>query len=93
MHISCLADKFVDDPHKVVKAGQIVKVKVLEVDVQRKRIALTMRLQETSAERRDRGQGAGKPKPRNTKPARANKQRAMPANNAMAEKLAAAFKK
>ena len=93
VHISCLADKFVDDPHKVVKAGQIVKVKVLEVDVQRKRIALTMRLQETSAERRDRGQGAGKPKPRNTKPARANKQRAMPANNAMAEKLAAAFKK
>ncbi|GHA09262.1 RNA-binding transcriptional accessory protein [Arenicella chitinivorans] len=93
VHISCLADKFVDDPHKVVKAGQIVKVKVLEVDVQRKRIALTMRLQETSAERRDRGQGAGKPKPRNTKPARANKQRTMPANNAMAEKLAAAFKK
>ncbi len=93
VHISCLADKFVDDPHKVVKAGQIVKVKVLEVDVQRKRIALTMRLQETSAERRDRGQGAGKPKPRNNKPVRANKQRAMPANNAMAEKLAAAFKK
>lgn len=93
VHISCLADKFVDDPHKVVKAGQIVKVKVLEVDVQRTRIALTMRLQETSAERRDRGQGAGKPKPRNNKPVRANKQRAMPANNAMAEKLAAAFKK
>ena len=93
VHISCLADKFVDDPHKVVKAGQIVKVKVLEVDAQRKRIALTMRLQETSAERRDRGQGAGKPKPRNPQPVRANKQRAMPANNAMAEKLAAAFKK
>ncbi|MDN6110182.1 MAG: RNA-binding transcriptional accessory protein, partial [Enterobacterales bacterium] len=43
VHISSLADKFVDDPHKVVKAGDIVKVKVMEVDLQRKRIALTMR--------------------------------------------------
>ncbi len=46
VHISCLSDKFIDDPHKVVKAGQIVKVKVMDVDVQRKRIALTMRLQD-----------------------------------------------
>jgi len=44
VHISALADKFVKDPHTVVKAGQVVKVKVLEVDVKRKRIALTMRL-------------------------------------------------
>ncbi len=35
-----------EDPHTVVKAGDIVKVKVLEVDLQRKRIALTMRLDE-----------------------------------------------
>lgn len=48
VHISCLSDKFVDDPHKVVKAGQIVKVKVLEIDAQRKRIALTMQLQENA---------------------------------------------
>jgi len=46
VHISCMANTFVSDPHKVVKAGQIVKVKVLEVDIPRKRIALTMRLQE-----------------------------------------------
>ena len=46
VHISSLADKFVEDPHTVVKAGDIVKVKVLEVDLQRKRIALTMRLDE-----------------------------------------------
>lgn len=39
VHISSLADKFVEDPHTVVKAGDIVKVKVLEVDLQRKRIA------------------------------------------------------
>ncbi|HHL18951.1 MAG TPA: RNA-binding transcriptional accessory protein [Thiothrix sp.] len=44
VHISQLADKFIKDPHKVVKAGQIVKVQVQEVDINRKRIALTMKL-------------------------------------------------
>jgi uncharacterized protein len=44
VHISALSNTFVKDPHAVVKAGDVVKVKVLEVDVQRKRIALTMRL-------------------------------------------------
>jgi uncharacterized protein len=44
VHISALSNSFVKDPHSVVKAGQVVKVKVLEVDEKRKRIALTMRL-------------------------------------------------
>jgi uncharacterized protein len=44
VHISALTDKFVSDPREVVKAGDIVKVKVMEVDAQRKRIALSMRL-------------------------------------------------
>ena len=44
VHVSQLANKFVKDPKDVVKAGQIVKVKVVEVDIPRKRIALTMRL-------------------------------------------------
>ena len=44
VHISALSDKFVKDPREVVKAGQVVKVKVLEVDVKRKRIGLTMKL-------------------------------------------------
>jgi uncharacterized protein len=44
VHVSALADRFVKDPHSVVKAGDVVKVKVLEVDIPRKRIALTMRL-------------------------------------------------
>ncbi|KMK52451.1 transcription accessory protein [[Actinobacillus] muris] len=44
VHISMLSNRFVDDPHQVVKTGDVVKVKVLEVDVVRKRIALTMRL-------------------------------------------------
>lgn len=44
VHISALSDKFVKDPHQVVKTGQVVKVKVVEVDLQRRRIALTMNL-------------------------------------------------
>lgn len=48
VHISSLSDKFVEDPHQVVKTGDVVKVKVLEVDVARKRIALTMRLDESA---------------------------------------------
>ncbi len=57
VHISALSNQFVKDPHTVVKAGQVVKVKVLEVDVKRKRIALTMRLQDAApapGERRER---------------------------------------
>jgi len=46
VHISSLTDKFVSDPAEVVKAGDIVKVKVLDVDVPRKRISLTMRMDE-----------------------------------------------
>ncbi|MGF1642786.1 MAG: Tex family protein [Thiotrichales bacterium] len=49
VHISMLAERFVKDPREVVAAGQIVKVKVIEVDAQRKRIALTMRLGEAAA--------------------------------------------
>ena len=44
VHISAITDKFISDPREVVKAGDIVKVKVLEVDVNRKRISFTMRL-------------------------------------------------
>jgi uncharacterized protein len=47
VHVSQLADRFVKDPREVVKAGDIVKVKVLEVDLARKRISLTMKLQES----------------------------------------------
>ena len=46
MHISQLADRFVEDPREVVKAGQIVKVKVTAIDIPRNRIALTMKLHE-----------------------------------------------
>jgi len=46
VHISVIADKFVKDPHDVVKTGEVVKVKVMDVDVKRNRIALSMRLTE-----------------------------------------------
>ncbi len=50
VHVSALSTRFVKDPREVVKAGDIVKVKVLEVDVARKRIALTMRLDDPVGE-------------------------------------------
>jgi protein Tex len=54
VHVSALSNKFVKDPHEVVKAGDVVKVKVIEVDIPRKRIALTMRLtDEVGAKRPD----------------------------------------
>ncbi|HGM6999033.1 RNA-binding transcriptional accessory protein [Serratia ureilytica] len=98
VHISSLADKFVEDPHTVVKAGDIVKVKVMEVDLQRKRIALSMRLDEQPGEGSPRRGGnapaqrdnanrsapANKAKPRNAAPA---------SNSAMGDALAAAFGK
>jgi len=46
VHVSQLADRFVKDPRDVVKAGDIVKVRVVEIDLPRKRIALTMKVQE-----------------------------------------------
>ncbi|MCL4107970.1 UNVERIFIED_CONTAM: hypothetical protein GTU68_016998 [Idotea baltica] len=65
VHISCLADKFVDDPHKVVNAGQIVKVKVQEVDIQRKRIALTMRLTDSVKDKQESVRKQTNPKSQN----------------------------
>ncbi len=62
VHISALSNNFVKDPHTVVKAGQVVKVKVLEVDSKRKRIALTMRLSDSApapGEKRERGSERG----------------------------------
>ncbi|WP_434629067.1 Tex family protein [Chromobacterium sp. CV08] len=55
VHISALSNKFIDDPRKVVKAGDVVKVKVLEVDVARKRVALTMRLDDEVGSGNSRG--------------------------------------
>ncbi len=92
VHISALTDRFVSDPREVVKAGDIVKVKVMEVDVQRKRISLSMRLSdEPGQESRPRSAGA---KQQNNSPANTRKPRnEQPANGAMGGAFAAAFAK
>lgn len=51
VHISAMADRFVSDPHEVVKSGQVVKVKVLEADPDRKRISLSLKLNDDAAPR------------------------------------------
>ncbi|HEU0187988.1 MAG TPA: Tex family protein [Gallionellaceae bacterium] len=86
VHISALSNTFVKDPHTVVKAGQVVKVKVLEVDEKRKRIALTMRLGDSAP------QAGSKPEGRDRNDAKrlAQHQQSRPAaaNNAMAAAFA-----
>ncbi|WP_422135805.1 Tex family protein [Endozoicomonas sp. ALD040] len=79
VHISALSDKFVKDPAEVVKAGDIVKVKVMEVDVQRKRIGLSMRMNDkaeevTQASRQPRGERSGGTKPQSRGSKRNNHQ-------------------
>ncbi len=92
VHISALSNKFVKDPREVVKAGDIVKVKVMEVDAARKRIALSMRLDDTPGEKtstpRGQDRNAGKAVERLN---RDNQKQ--PSNNAMAQLFAAAQNK
>ena len=89
VHISSLSDKFVDDPHQVVKTGDIVKVKVLEVDVPRKRIALTMRLDESAVKNDGKSDRTLSARPRgNTQ----REERSSRGNNAMGNAFADALK-
>lgn len=96
VHISSLSDRFVEDPHTVVKAGDIVKVKVLEVDLNRKRIALTMRLDEQPGETNSRRSSNTQT---DRRPERNDRNRTTPrastpaGNSAMSDALAAAFGK
>jgi uncharacterized protein len=95
VHISALTDKFVSDPREVVKAGDIVKVKVLEVDASRKRISFTMKLKDdipqqgqkpkSNHQRKEKG-GGGSYKP-------SNRGQSNPANAAMGSAFADAFAK
>ena len=79
MHISALTNKFISDPREVVKAGDIVKVKVLEVDVARKRISFTMRLDDTPSQSNNAGGHSATGKGASSKGA--NNQRAGKAQN------------
>ena len=69
VHVSQLADRFVKDPHDVVKAGDIVTVTVLEIDLPRKRIALTMKRQGAAAQPAERRPDRSDRAPRPQKPA------------------------
>ncbi|MBU2571870.1 MAG: RNA-binding transcriptional accessory protein [Gammaproteobacteria bacterium] len=84
VHISHLADVFVKDPRDIVKTGDMVKVKVLEIDVPRQRISLTMKKEESNAEI--------KPVSSSRKPAKQPQQAPRP-KGAMADALAKALKK
>jgi len=90
VHISALSEKFVKDPYEVVKAGDIVKVKVMEVDIPRNRVGLSMRMSDTPGEKTEGSRGgAGKPRGNAPRTERHTKQdKPAPANAAMASLFA-----
>ncbi|HIJ61556.1 MAG TPA: RNA-binding transcriptional accessory protein [Rhodospirillaceae bacterium] len=87
VHVSALADRFVKDPHEVVKPGDVVSVKVIEVDLPRKRIALTMRKDASPAPARP------APAPAPVRQAQMPKTPPPPAGGALADAFARAKKK
>jgi uncharacterized protein len=95
VHISALADRFVKDPREVVKAGDIVRVKVMEVDIARKRIGLSMRLADKAEDKKDQGT-RGQPRNHNQQRPRRQKpehEKPTPPAGAFAAAFAAASKK
>jgi uncharacterized protein len=91
VHVSQLSNKFVNDAREVVKTGDIVKVKVLEVDLPRKRISLTMKLDTSPAPRGERGDNSYRPPARGE---RAGQRASAPAHaQAPSSAMAAAFAK
>ena len=91
VHISALSEKFIKDPREAVKAGDVVKVKVMEVDIPRKRVGLSMRMSDTPGEKVEgnrggnRGNGGNRQQPAQRPRETAT---AAPANNAMASLFA-----
>jgi protein Tex len=79
VHVSAMSDRFVSDPHEVVRSGQVVRVKVLEVDVDRQRIGLTLRLNDTpqrgQGKRADRGGAPSRGEASKGRPERSNPNR------------------
>lgn len=103
VHISAMTNKFISDPREVVKAGDIVKVKVVEVDEQRKRIAFTMKLDDNTAKpqrtRENPSRTDNRSNNKNPRPAKnqgrdnSRKQSSAPGNAAMGNAFADAFAK
>ncbi len=86
VHISALSNTFVKDPHSVVKAGQVVRVKVLEIDEKRKRIALTMRLSDEAPKSgaKPEQRAPNRPKSVDSRKPQDDRRQSAPINNAMA---------
>ncbi|TMN94045.1 RNA-binding transcriptional accessory protein [Pseudoalteromonas phenolica] len=96
VHISAITNKFISDPREVVKAGDIVKVKVLEVDVARKRISFTMRLDDEVQQAAPQGKStSNKPSQNKTanKQAKGQRPKKDAGNAAMGNAFAEAFAK
>jgi len=90
VHVSAMSDRYVSDPHEVVKSGQVVKVKVLEVDVDRQRIGLTLRLNDTPQQRGPGKSSAPKAKggkPNQSRPRDSQRREAAAPSGSMAEAL------
>src|SRR5690606_5278052 len=86
VHVSALSEKFVKDPYEVVKAGDIVKVKVMAVDIPRQRVGLSMRMSDTPGEKvagpRGQSRGSRGGQPRSER--HSSQDKPAPANAAMA---------
>lgn len=93
VHISALTDRYVSDPREVVKAGDIVKVKVMEVDIQRKRIGLSMRLTDEPAEQASQRRASSGAERRSAPRQPQRQSKPEPTNAAMGGAFAAAFAK
>ena len=94
VHISALSNTFIKDPREVVKAGDVVKVKVMEVDVQRKRIALSMRLDDESRDQvKDMKRDKKQPHKQKQKQIQQKQSSGAVGNSAMADALSQAFKR
>ncbi len=93
VHISALADRFVKDPHEVVKTGDVVSVRVIDVDVKRKRIALSMRSDSETARPAKREAGDAQSREPRARTERKSPPRAQVANNPFADALAGWKKK
>ncbi|WP_281188399.1 Tex family protein [Vibrio harveyi] len=93
VHISALTDRFVSDPREVVKAGDIVKVKVMEVDVQRKRIGLSMRLNDEPGQDNRSQRSSAAPRRNDQQQRRQPRRDDSSSNSAMGGAFAAAFAK
>ncbi|ELA8361402.1 TPA: RNA-binding transcriptional accessory protein [Vibrio alginolyticus] len=93
VHISALTDRYVSDPREVVKAGDIVKVKVMEVDVQRKRIGLSMRMNDEPGQDNRSQRSSAAPRRNDQQQRRQPRRDDSSSNSAMGGAFAAAFAK